>query len=656
MSDGPQPSVEPAPEPGAGQGHGHGHHRTRSRAEIIALALGALGVVYGDIGTSPLYAMRECFDPALPHSVEPDVSNVLGVLSLVFWALVLVVAVKYVSFIMRADNDGEGGIMALFALVRPPGSAGSTRTARGRLVLMMMGLFGAGLLCGEGVITPAISVLGAVEGIGVRAESMQPTVVPITVGILVALFLVQRRGTGGMGRLFGPVTMVWFIVIGVAGVPPIIHHPYVLAAVNPGHAVEFFMDNGWFGFFVLGSVVLVITGSEALYADMGHFGKTPIRIAWFAVVMPSLLLNYFGQGAMLLSQPEAAANPFYALAPGWTLYPMIGIATAAAVIASQALISGLFSITRQAMQLGYLPRLRVIHTSETEMGQIYIPEVNYMLMVGSVVLVLAFGSASSLAAAYGLSVTGTMIITSILFQDVARNRMGWKAARAYALAALFLIVDVSFFAANGNKLAAGGWFPLALGATVFTVMITWRRGRGELGKLMSEQALPLDLFLADMEMTQPHRVPGAAVFMTSNVEVAPVVLLHHVKHNKVLHERVVLLSVVTDRVPKVRSRDSLEVRDRGHGFWQVIAHVGFMQDAHIMDILAQCKREGMPIDLPSTSFYLGRETLLTGGKAVKMARWRKILFAFLSRNARSPTDFFGLPPNRVVELGAQIEL
>ena len=623
----------------------------RSRKEIAALALGALGVVYGDIGTSPLYAIKECVDRT--HGVAPTASNVLGILSLVFWALVLVVAVKYVSFIMRADNEGEGGIMALFALVRP---ATGGKPDRRRFVLLMMGLFGAGLLCGEGVITPAISVLGALEGISVRADSMKPLVVPITVGILIGLFLIQRRGTGGIARIFGPVTLIWFVVIAVAGVPAIARNPWVLTAVNPYHAVHFFIDHGWHGFFLLGSVVLVVTGSEALYADMGHFGKLPIRVAWFSLVMPALLLNYFGQGAVLLSNPEeAVANPFYALAPGWTIYPMIILATMAAIIASQALISGLFSITRQAVQLGYLPRVRIIHTSESEVGQIYIPEVNYMLMVGCVVLVLAFHDSSALAAAYGLSVTGTMLITSILFQDVVRKRMGWSPRKAFSLLALFLIVDLSLFSGNFNKLASGGWFPLALGAAVFTVMITWRRGRAELGRTMSEQALPLDLFLTDIADSSPHRVPGTAVFMTSNVEVAPVVLLHHVKHNKVLHQQVVLLSVVTDRVPKVRTRNMLEVRDRGHGFWQAIAHVGFMQDARVMDILTQCKRKGMPIDLPTTSFYLGRETLLTGGKA-RMARWRKILFAFLSRNARSPTDFFGLPPNRVVELGSQIEL
>jgi len=641
-----QPS-EAAPESG---GHGHGQS-PRSRRDLALLALGALGIVYGDIGTSPLYAIKECVNG--PHSVTPEQANVLGILSLVFWSLVMVVAVKYVSFIMRADNDGEGGIMALFALVRP--TDGSS-PGRRRFVLLMMGLFGAGLLCGEGVITPAISVLSAVEGLEVRAESLEPLIVPITIGILVALFLVQRRGTGGIGKVFGPITLIWFLSLAVAGIPAIAREPHVLTAVNPLYAIDFFRIHQMHGFFLLGSVVLVVTGSEALYADMGHFGKSPIRLAWFAVVMPALLINYFGQGAILLTDPAGSVeNPFYALAPGWTLDPMLVIATAATVIASQALISGLFSITRQAVQLGYLPRVRIIHTSAKEEGQIYIPEINYILMVGCVTLVLAFRSSSALAAAYGLSVTGTMIITSILFQDVARRRLGWPAWKAIALMIMFLFVDVSFFTANGNKLAAGGWFPLALGSVVFTIMITWRRGRSELGRAMSEQALPLELFLADIGENPPHRVAGTAVFMTSNVNVAPVVLLHHVKHNKVLHQQVVLLSVVTDRVPKVRTRESLEVKDRGHGFWQAIAHVGFMQDAHVMDILAQCKREGMAIDLAQTSFYLGRETLITSGRT-RMSRWRKILFAFLSRNARSPTDFFELPPNRVVELGAQIEL
>ncbi len=628
----------------------HQTRARRSRRDLLALSVGALGVVYGDIGTSPLYAIKECVNG--PHAVAPTPDNVLGILSLVFLALVLVVAVKYLVFILRVDNDGEGGILALLALVLSRGPGQPSRRLSG---LLMLGLFGAGLLIGDGVITPAITVLGAMEGLQLRAEALAPLVVPLTASILVGLFLVQRFGTGGIGRVFGPITLVWFISIAVTGTVAIARHPQVLAAVSPHHAVRFMAEHGGHGFFLLGSVVLVITGAEALYADMGHFGRTPIRTAWFTVVMPALLINYFGQGAAVLADPAAAANPFYALAPGWTTYPMVMIATAAAIVASQALISGLFSITRQAVQLGYLPRLRILHTSAKEKGQIYIASVNYMLMIACVLVVLGFRSSSAMASAYAIAVTGTMAITSLLFFYVAQTRLGWTKLRAGALVAVFLAIDLAFFTANLNKVGAGGWLPLALGAAVLVIMTTWRDGRTELGAAMARQTLPLQSFLDDIGASQPHRVRGTAVFMTSNPDGAPVALLHHFKHSRVLHEQVVLLSIVTDRRPKVRAQDALEFNALDHGFYRVIARVGFMQAADVVETLERCSGKGLDTDPATTTFYLGRETLLTTGRS-PLSRWRKVLFGFLSRNARAPTDFFGLPPNRVVELGIQIEL
>jgi len=622
----------------------------RSPRELGALSLAALGVVFGDIGTSPLYALRECVSEA--HGVPPTPENVLGILSLVTWALILVVTVKYLIFIMRADNDGEGGILALYALVMPRrgGAAGP-----GLAVLLLLGLFGAGLLFGEGAITPVISILGAMEGLEVRVPAFAPLVVPITGAILILLFLVQRNGTGRIGGVFGWVMLLWFVAIVIAGAPAIAREPQVLAAANPWLAASFFIEHRTQAFVLLGSVVLVITGAEALYADMGHLGRRPIRLAWLGVVLPSLLVNYYGQGAMVIHDPSAAANPFWALTPGWTLYPMLVLATAAAVIASQALISGVFSLTRQAVQLGYWPRVRVVHTSAQEEGQVYIPDVNYLLMAACIALLLMFPSSSALAAAYGIAVTGTMIISSLLFFLVARQRFGWSLGRALALVAGFLILDVAFFSANAGKLLSGGWVPLVIGAFVFTVMTTWRRGRGELAAAIAKQSLPLDLFLADVAATRPIRVPGTAVFMTSNQGSAPVVLLHHFKHNKVLHARVVLLSVVSEHVPKVKREDMVEVTDLGHGFWLVLAHVGFMQEPNVPALLFQCRDDGLHFEPSETSYYLGRESLLTTGRA-PLSRWRKILFAYLSRNARPATQFFHLPPNRVVELGAQIEL
>ncbi len=649
------------------------HHRSPAHgADLAKLALGAIGVVYGDIGTSPLYAIKECM--TLPHGVAPVAVNIYGILSLIFWSITLVVSVKYLMYVMRADNDGEGGVLALMALVARPnapevsGAAAdesgalrvSTRTTwtglrRAKVILIMLGLFGSALLYGDGVITPAISVLSAVEGLGVATTAFSPFIVPLTCLILIALFAVQKRGTGGIGAVFGPVMVMWFVFIAAAGIPWIIRHPDILRAANPYYAVRFFAMHKGHGFLVLGSVVLCVTGGEALYADMGHFGTRAIRVAWYSCVFPALLLNYFGQGALLLEHPEAAANPFYGLVSGPWLYPMVGIATVAAVVASQALISGAYSLTRQAVQLGYLPRVTIIHTSGVTEGQIYIPEVNWALMVACVALVLGFRESSALADAYGIAVTGTMAITSMLFFYVCRDLWHWSLWRSAGLLTMFLAFDLGFFVACSTKIAHGGWFPLAVAVGLFTIMVTWKRGRSLLAERIAADSLPIGIFLADIETTRPHRVPGAAVFLSSTRRGTPNVLLHHFKHNKVLHQVVVILSVTTDAVPEVPGEDKVHVKSFGQGFWGVTAHYGFKESPDVMDILRRCKTQGLPINEADTSFYLGRETLRSV-KGHGMAEWRKVLFRFLSRNARSATDFFALPPNRVVEIGAQIEL
>jgi KUP system potassium uptake protein len=630
-----------------------GRHQPRADtpAALAKLSLAALGIVYGDIGTSPLYAVKECFGPE--HGLDVTPENVLGVLSLIVWALLLVIVFKYMTFVMRADNQGEGGILALFALVHP---RNPKQQRKGTMVLLMLGLFGAALLYGDGIITPAISVLSAVEGLGVATHAFEPYVVPITVVILVGLFFVQRRGTQRVGVVFGPLMLAWFAAIAGLGIPAIVRNPTVLFALSPVHGFGFLVHHGLRGFLVLGSVVLAITGGEALYADMGHFGKRPIRRAWYTVVMPALLCNYFGQGALLMERGRGVAgNPFYALADGWMLYPMVVIATVAAVIASQALISGAFSLTQQAVQLGYWPRVRIVHTSGEAAGQIYIPEINWALMLACVALVLGFRASSNLASAYGIAVTGTMSITSLLFYAVARHRWQWSRWKAGALVTLFLIVDVSFLLANLNKIESGGWFPIVVALVVFSIMTTWRRGRAELYKQMMSSMMPIDLFMMDIDFTKPVRVRGTAVFMTSNAGGIPPVLLHHFKHNKVLHDQVVLLSISTADVPVVSGRERVEVEELGHGFFRVTAHYGFMQNPNVMKTLRRAQRLGLNCDPETTSFYLGRETLLVTGRS-RMARWRKMLFAFLSRNSRTATAFFGLPPNRVVEMGAQIEL
>ena len=650
-------SNDTAPATGATvQGdHGHSNHAGEN---LSKLALGALGVVYGDIGTSPLYAVKECF--ARGHGVEPTPGNVLGILSLIVWSLVLVIVVKYITFIMRADNRGEGGILALLALVTPKvdlGAPGSRAVIASRSVLVVLGLFGAALLYGDGIITPAISVLSAVEGLEVATTRVHPYIVPITVAILVALFLVQKRGTADMGAVFGPAMLLWFVGIAAAGLPWILRRPEVLGAINPLHAVAFFLENRLHAFLLLGSVVLCITGGEALYADMGHFGVKPIRRAWYAVVLPSLLCNYLGQGALLLARgddPAVRANPFFGLLSGWLVYPMVAIATFATVVASQALISGAYSLTQQAVQLGYCPRVTIVHTSGKAEGQIYVPEVNTFLMVACVLLVVVFRESSALAAAYGIAVTGTMSITSILFYQLTRQ-WGWARWKSVSLVGLFLVFDVGFLAANVVKVREGGWFPIAIAALVFVVMTTWKRGRTSLGRHIIANTLPMELFLDDVRASTPQRVRGTAVFMTSNPDGAPPVLLHHFKHNKVLHDQVVMLSVQTLHVPEVGPSERVTWRELGEGFWQVTASYGFMQTPDVIETLREARTRGLAMDVEGASFYLGRETLLTTGRA-GMARWRKGLFAYLSRNARPANMFFHIPPNRVVELGTQIEL
>jgi KUP system potassium uptake protein len=522
------------------------------------------------------------------------------------------------------------------------------------MVLGALGLFGAALLYGDGVITPAVSVLGAVEGIDVATPALRHLVVPISVIVLFVLFLFQRGGTAKIGRVFGPVMTLWFGSIALFGAMEIAKEPSILKAVNPWYAVQFFGNHGWHGIFILGSVVLAVTGAEALYADMGHFGRLPIRLAWAVYVFPSLLLNYFGQGALLLRDPTASFNPFYRLIPGALIYPMLILATAAAVIASQALISGAFSLTHQAMQLGYSPRLTVTHTSKLEAGQIFIPQVNRALMVGSIALVIFFGSSSALASAYGIAVTGTMVITTILFTQIARRHWGWTRFQAALFLTVFLTIDGAFLVANVIKIESGGWFPLAAALAVYLMMTTWNHGRRALHTLLREGSLPISLFLDDVKRRQPPRVPGTAVFMTSDESGAPVVLLHHLKHNKVLHDQVILLSVVTDDVPEVPAPDRVHVESLGEGFYRVIARYGFMQQPNVPSIFPQCAPLGVKLRPNDTSYYLGREQLIPTGRS-RMSRWRKKLIVIMSRNAQSATQFFGLPPNRVVELGAQIE-
>jgi KUP system potassium uptake protein len=623
---------------------------SKPRGKYLALlSLTALGIVYGDIGTSPLYAVRETFHAS--HGLAANLDNVLGVLSLIFWSLVLVVSVKYLGFILRADNRGEGGILALTALC----TRISARHRGGRPGLIMLGLFGTALLYGDGMITPAISVLSAVEGLEVATPLFSPYVIPITIAILVGLFVSQHQGTSVVGKVFGPITLLWFLTLSLLGIWHVLQAPQVLAAINPVYAADFFAQNGWRGFVVLGSVFLVVTGGEALYADMGHFGKRPIRLAWFLIVLPALLLNYFGQGALLIHTPDAIENPFYRMVPSWALYPVVVIATAATVIASQALISGAFSLTMQAVQLGYLPRVAIDHTSAREFGQIYIPGVNWTLMLACIGLVVGFGSSSNLAAAYGVAVTTTMVITTLLFFVVARERWQWRLPLVLVVTGFFLVIDLAFWGANIIKIPHGGWFPLVVAAVIFSIMTTWKRGRLILEERLAEVVLPADLFLQDIRAKCPTRVSGTSVFMYSDPEATPPALLHNLKHNKVLHERVVFLIVETEEVPHVPDEERATMEDLGVGFYRVMIRYGFMQEPNVPAALTQLRRNGLEFKPLETSYFLGRETLIATDKP-GMALWRERLFTVMHRNARPATSFFCLPPNRVVELGAQIEL
>ena len=631
------------------------------RSSLALLSLAALGVVFGDIGTSPLYALRESF--LGEHAVDLSPANVLGVLSLVFWSLVLVVSVKYLVFILRADNRGEGGILSLLALVHPEHAAvkGPTGRAIGaRIGLILVALFGAALLYGDGVITPAISVLSAVEGLELATPAFKPYVLPLAVGILVAFFLVQRHGTGRVGKVFGPITLVWFAVLATLGVRGILLAPQVLEALNPLHGVRFFLDNGAAGFLVLGSVFLVVTGGEALYADMGHFGRAPIRIAWFTLVLPALMLNYFGQGALLIASQtpgaEAVTNPFYQLAPGWALLPLIALATIATIIASQAMISGAFALTAQAIHMGYCPRLRIEHTSATERGQVYVPEINWAIMVMTIVLVLEFQSSSGLAAAYGMAMASMMVITTALFAVVVRELWGWKPLTiAFVIGPLFL-VDLAFFGANALKILDGGWVPLAIAAVVFTLMTTWRRGRKVLGERLRQAKLPLNDFLDRVRARPPPTVPGTAVFLTGSPDATPPALIHNLRHNKVLHEQVVLLTVVTEEVPRMNHYERVEVESLGDGFWRILARYGFMEDPSVPEVMALAKGRGFRFDPDDVTYFLGRERIIAARDEGGMAIWREKLFSAMARNAQQATAFFRIPPERVVEVGAQVKL
>jgi KUP system potassium uptake protein len=623
--------------------------RRRLKNQTLVLALGALGVVYGDIGTSPLYAIKECFHGH--HAIALTEGNIFGVMSLVFWSLTVVVSVKYVIFILFADHHGEGGIFALLGLTS---SASSNISPRLRTALVFAGILGAGLLYGDGIITPAISVLSAIEGLGVATQAATPIVLPLTCVVLFLLFLSQHWGTAGIGKIFGPVMTLWFISITALGLSQILQEPRILLAIQPGFAYQFFAGNKLHAFVVFGSVVLCLTGAEALYADLGHFGRRAIRLSWMGLAFPALLGNYFGQGALLLSHPELNINPFYGLVPRPILYPMVGLSALATVIASQALISGVFSLTQQAIELGFCPRFVIVHTSSVMRGQIYIPAVNYALMVACLGVVIGFGESSSLAGAYGIAVTGTMTITSFLYFIVVTRVWKWSFWLAVPLLTLFLVFDLSYFGANLLKVREGGWFTLVAAGLLTIAMTTWRKGRSELIRKL-ETRVPLELFLADVSRLNLPRVQGTAVFMSVSPEWTSPVLLHNLKYNKILHEKVALLSILSADIPKVPVQERVKVEDLGQGFYRVLAYNGYRQRPNVPEIMEAASHLGLPIDEAETIYYVGRVSLFSTGDA-RMMRWRKVLFAFMSRNAATSAAYYGLPDNRMVEFGSQIQL
>ncbi len=620
-----------------------------SLKQLLPLAIGAIGVVYGDIGTSPLYTLRLCFRADGPLALTPD--HIVGILSLIFWSVTTIVTLKYATIIMRADNQGQGGILALMALaLQKPGSK------QRHAVLLMLGVAGAALFYGDGIITPAISVLSAIEGLKIATPLFEPYIVPITAVIVVVLFSVQRRGTASVGALFGPIVCAWFVVLAILGLVHILREPSVLRALSPHYAIGLFIEKPVATFIILGAVVLAVTGAEALYADMGHFGRRPIRLSWLYLVFPALMLNYFGQGALLIAEPGAIDNPFFRLVPHWGLYPLVLLSTMATIIASQAVITGAYSLTRQAVQLGLCPRMEIRHTSESEMGQIYIPQVNWMLLVGILVLIFGFKSSDNLASAYGIAVTGTMMIDTIMAFVVVRSHWGWSPLKASLVFGSLLVIDLLFVSSNLLKIVEGGWFPLAIGAATFWVLSTWQRGRKILVTQLRDIAVPLDGFLARVTDKHPVRVPGTAVFLTADANNVPFCLLHNLKHNKVLHQRVILLSVTTESVPVVPERDRTTIDDLGKGFHRMIAHYGFAESPNVPRVLAAAaERMGFAFNMMDISFFLGREKLVAS-KRPHMSGLRERLFIWLQRNAVSATDFFRIPSNRVVELGAQVEV
>ncbi len=610
--------------------------------------IGALGIVFGDIGTSPLYALKECFDPS--HGVAVNQANVLGVLSMVVWTLVLIVCGKYVTFVLRADNRGEGGILALLSLAFGEAKPKSRR----RAALMALGVFGAALLYGDGIITPCVTVMGAIEGLKVATPLFTPYIVPISIVVLILVFAFQHVGTGRVGTVLGPIMLVWFVCLAILGVRGIAMAPTVLQALLPWHALTFVAENGFTGFLVIGTVFLVVTGAEALYADLGHFGRKPIHLAWFLIAFPALLLNYLGQGGLLISDPTRVENPFFYLAPSYALYPLVALSVAASAIASQALIAGTFSITMQAIQLGYLPRMEIRHTSPDERGQIYLPHVNWLLMLSCIGLCLGFGSSSALASAYGIAVTLTMLITTVLFYFAARRVFGWPAWRAALLCSCFLVLELLFFGANAVKIAHGGWFPLLVAVGIFTVMYTWKAGRRVLGERYGTLMLSTDAFLESLRHSPPLRVPGTAVYMAGSANGTPMALLHNLKHNKVLHEQVLLLTITISEEPHVPDDQRVRYETLPQGFSRIIAQYGFMERPRVLELLKRWKQEEGELRISETTFFLSRETIVPA-KRRRMSLWRSVLFAFLSRNAQPATAFFGLPANRTVELGMQIE-